>query len=85
MKITTRTEIVSEIQKQLKDREHLFDTTIELSGELNQKFTIDSVTPEGVFIMEDGSIETDLVKFDDVLHKEDLELILETLTTELSK
>jgi len=86
MKVTKRSEIVSEIQKLIKDKEHLFDTTIELTGSLSSKNTIDSVTSEGVFIVEGEDVnKTELVLFDDIMNKEDLELVLETLTEELSK
>ena len=86
MKTTKRSKIVSEIKKLIKDKEHLFDTTIELTGSLDSKRTIDSVTSDGVFINESEDVnKTELVLFDDIINKDDLELVLETLTEELSK
>lgn len=85
MKKTSRSEVVSEIRTLIGDKEHLFDTTIELTGDLGSKHQIDSVVSEGLFIVEgDDVTKTELVHFDDVMHLEDLQLVLIVLAEELA-
>ena len=86
MKTTRRNTVIYKIKKLVGKKEHLFDTTIELTGSLNAKFTIDSVTSDDVFIIEGEDVNKTIpIRLFDVINVEDLELVLETLTDELSK
>ena len=84
-----RNEIVSEIQELIKDKEHLFDlnkNAVSITGEFGASFTVDSVTSEGVFIQSDEDVEEkEFIEFDDIMHKDDLQSILEALRNELAE
>lgn len=82
-----RNEIVSEIQELIKDKEHLFDlnkNAVSITGEFGISFTVDSITSEGVFIQSDEDVEKkEFIEFDDIMHKDDLQSILEALRSEM--
>lgn len=60
-----------------------------MTGDFGKQFYIETVCPTGVHILigkaTDKGFETDFISFEDIMDKDDLYQILETLSEELSR